>query len=109
MFIKDIALFKKYFLENGIACQMLDNNVKIFFLAGESAEEGHDMLDFIIEDLRLNDVITTWHENESPNELAIFIDTMVKSISLIQLIAIMDVASDYEKQLKKSLEYLWIK
>ena len=101
--VDDLAGFEAGFVEAGGAARLARQGFTLFAVAGEKAEAAHDSLDDALEAEGFIDVVTTFHDDDTPDELAAFLATTAKANNLTQLVVICRADAGYEAEVLKHL------
>jgi len=105
--IPDPGEFKLDFLDSGLAVNLAQSGFVLFALIGLNSEEEHDALDWELESKGFIKTVTTWHNDDTPNEVASYLVSMAVTSDLSQLVVILNDLLEFDQELLKEIEKLF--
>lgn len=104
---RKLAEFDECVLNPEVADRLMAAGCEYFVIFGPESAEAHDALDWYVEGIGKGDVITTWHDDEPPYDVANFafsICTLDKNRK--GLMAILDDHFDEDRRMAEALRGL---
>ena len=97
--VGDLAIFKQDYLNSGLAVNLAKEGLALFVLIGSNSEEAHDALDYELEQNNLLGVITTWHDDDTPDEIVTCFNATAISNGLAQIFVVQDRSTKFTENL----------
>jgi len=95
--------FDERVLRSGLAARLVQGGVELFALVGKESEQAHDALDWVVEDAGAEDVITSWHDEDDPEDVASFVAASSHASGLARVVAVVDKATRSGMRLREHL------
>ncbi|MDZ4258990.1 MAG: hypothetical protein U0974_03970 [Gemmatimonadales bacterium] len=86
--------FDRRLLKSGLAERLARSGVELFALVGVGAEHAHDALDWVLEEAGADHVLTSWHGEHDPEDVASFVVATSRGNSLTRIVAAVDVGTE---------------
>lgn len=102
--VDDVKSFNKNYMLSDLAKRLIQHQTKLFAITGKESEQSHDDLDCLLEKMNVEDVLTSWHEDCDAEDVANFVAVNSQSLSLTQIIVVVDESTEFGIELKKEIE-----
>lgn len=101
--VRSAGELNQLFLASGLAVSLAENGVELFALVGAESEQAHDALDWVIEEIGAEDVITTWHDQDDPDDIASFVVSSSRASGLTRIVVALDESTEYGARLRDAI------
>lgn len=101
--VKSVDEIERRLLVTGLAVKLAKNGVELFALVGEESEQAHDALDWVLEEVGADDVMTTWHDQDDPADVASFVVASSRAGGLTRIVAVLDESTESGKRLRNTI------
>ena len=101
--VKNLDDMECRFIATGLAVKLAENGVELFALVGKESEKAHDALDCVLEEAGLEDVITSWHDEDDPEDVASFVVASSRAGGLTRIVAALDQSTPSGRKLRKTI------
>lgn len=95
--------FDRRLLVSGLASRLALNGVELFALVGKESEQAHDALDWVLEEAGAEHVLTSWHDEDDPEDVASFVVGSSRASGLVRLLAVADESMRSGMRLKERI------
>lgn len=103
LMVESVTDFEQRFLVSGLASCFVQNGVELFVLVGKESEQAHDALDYILEEAGMEDVVTSWHDEDEPEDVANFVAESARLNGLARLLVVVNESIKSGVRLKESI------
>lgn len=91
-------------VDSGLVVQLAREGFVSFVVVGPKSESAHDAIDDELESHDLLGPLTTWHDDEEPEEIASLLVVTARSQALVELVLVMDDRHEADRGLKDELQ-----
>lgn len=85
---------EKRLIATGLAVKLAEKGVGLFALVGNESEQAHDALDWVLEEVGMDDVMTSWHVQDDPEDVASFVVAGSRASGLTGIVAVLDESTE---------------
>jgi len=101
--VESAEVFDERVLHSGLAVRLVQAGAELFALVGKESEQAHDALDWVVEGAGAEDVITSWHDEDDPEDVANFVVASCRASGLVRVVAAVNESTMSGKRLGKHL------
>lgn len=101
--VENVDEIKERFLATGLAVRLAENGVQLFALVGKESEQAHDALDWVLEEVGAEDVMTSWHDEDDPEDVASFVVASSRASGLTRIVAALDESTESGTRLRDNI------
>jgi hypothetical protein len=82
--------FTRVLLSTGLVARLVESGVELFAIAGYESEQAHDALDWALDEMGADEVVTSWHDQDDPDDTASFVVASAQASGLTRLVVVLD-------------------
>lgn len=101
--IKSVDEVERRLLATGLAVRLAKNGVELFAVVGRESEQAHDALDWVLEEVGTEDVMTSWHDQDDPEDVASFVVASSRASGLTHIVAALDESTESGARLRNTI------
>ncbi len=95
--------FERRLLATGLAVRLAESGAELFAVVGKESEQAHDALDWVLEEAGAEDVITTWHDQDHPGDVASLFVASARASGLTLVVAALDGSTEPGARVRDAL------
>ncbi len=101
--VKSVDEIERRLLATGLAVRLAESGVELFALVGKESEQAHDALDWVLEEVGAEDVMTSWHDQDDPDDVASFVVASSRASGLTRIVAALDESTESGTRLRSTI------
>ena len=103
LMVQGVDGFERDLLSSGLARSLARSGVVLFALVGKDSERAHDALDWVIEEAGAEHVLTSWHDENDPDDTASFVVAASRVNCIERIVVAVDERTESGARLRKSI------
>lgn len=103
LIVESVDDIERRLLSTGLAVRLVENGVELFALVGNESEQAHDAMDWVLEEVGAENVMTSWHGQSDTEDIASFVAACSRASGLDRIVATLDESTEIGVRLRDAL------